>query len=1474
MKTCKTHCKWCGNYWYAAVGFLLVIIATAFSVGTKAKIDVTTGCNYSIGIGGSSSVAAGTPATFDISAWPTNCTTEGDTAISITQDTAPTITGSAVMPTCTVDVGSLHLPTSGVAKAKINCVTTPNTANGYYKYYANFSPVNGVTPLSTWFTFSVTASTSIPAAPSGVTATYSTVPNGPEIQIKLTDNASNESEYRLSWHLSGTAWLTTFQPTGTSTWSFPANSGAIQIAAPTTSGTYEYKLEACNASGCSGSTAVSVVVPGTASSTAGPTLMGTIFKDGQYIDPATSTARNCVSPNYWMKEGSTGSGARGWHCMPIMGSNAATSNDYPPTPCTGTLWAGNSSGTGTSTSTDYCAVTSTTTTTTTCPSSQYWSGTACVNNTTTTGTACENGKKCSANSWCQSGQSFYYPTGELTCAAWSNDGTQPQAPAGTSACKPSDTNCVDIGQTVAFVSGKWCTRGMSYYSKDQMTCVANGGPAPAGFGSCKPGDTQCIPTGGYGSSTGYCSNGMTFYQKIKDTDPNNDRYCAEMKYQTGTATMTTPMQPPEPPAGYGACEPTNTGCKEKGDKWTDSNSTYWCSNGQKCNLSGGGGSCVGWSESCPSGSKYCSATDTYCVEPGETKEINTSSTTGYSSYWCGGGGGMVFYSGNKAYCEAKKSDNTTTMMWTSSEVKAILSRLGTGWGLCPPKGSTGTSSYNSSRCIEPGQTGSSSDWCAWWPPMSGGMSGNTPGSTRACPGFDDTTDPVKPPVKEICPSMPTVISCPAGQTMVKVEGKGTCGGYNYCKSDNVKEPICPAVMPVKCAEGQTYQKGVSPNGCTYTYCSDDKMQPPIPQPPIYPQFDQCRMAKEQSRGYKYELKQIEASGKFLPKGMALPDDLITLIKAARAAYDAIDKLFPLGTKVICTDELGKSVQEQVTALSSLMDTLRTKAANSQSYMRCIQFQNELDERIKMLEENVKSMRKSGTFSITEEFSAMKELRAKTPAICKEADQYTVQDLYDERQDIEDALNDKFNNNANTARDTFVTDTIYDIRNGIADARQQIKAKNLGAKDQCQKIETLFTQVEALMSDAKVTYDAGDQEAAGQVLDKIFRFEEPVKLSAEQCGIDLEIGDGKVNTSVYSNVGNLSNEEMDALVTRIVDKATERFAAILDEKIKQLTARLAQVKVSTKTEEQIQTSMTALQDVPKDARTDTEAAKNATIDTLVSFDKAKSQIKADLYARVRAALERATSLNLFGESAGAVKSQAEALKLHAENGDVTGEDVAAFEQALSGAEKQNTDECYRVGGCRFRDIDPSTWYYSYLQNSTSFKGESDSAGNRTGNVGPGRSTLRAEALIAIERTAGIKGVDGECALTAGVATGVKGVPAWANCAVNEAVAQGIRFNGPLNESVTRDEVASWMVAFEKDSLPVEGSGKFTGDFRDMNSCRDSAAVSYIVANKIMTGYGGDRAGTWGCGQPLLRAELAAVLSRLEELLSLSRAAVID
>ena len=975
-------------------------------------------------------------------------------------------------------------------------------------------------------------------------------------------------------------------------------------------------------------------------------------------------------------------------------------------------------------------------------------------------TACSIGAKCVVGSWCSNGQSFYYPSGEVTCVAWSSDGTQMTAPVGTS--------------------------------------------------SCKPGDASCIVPGAYGPATGWCSMGMKFYQKVQDTNPSNDVYCANQPM-----TSTTWVAPVSP-AGYTSCDPINTSCKEKGDTWTDTNSSYWCTNATKCSLPGGGGSCVGMNESCPTGSKLCSGgSDDGCIEPGEYKTYSTSSSS--SSYWCGGGGGMTFYSATRAYCAPRTIVGGSTlpsmMMWTSADVKAVLQKLGSGWGFCSPKNMS-----TSGKCLEPGQTGSSNDWCGYWPPNSN--SGNMASQTvRICPSLDDTATVAQPTSTT---TMPTVTPVPT-----------------------TTQPILPTpvILPLP---------------------STTKQTPPVPFPalplsmmPVFSDSNQCRNIREEIRPTKYEIRRVEQNVKSLPKNMDVPESLKTALSKASAVYGELDKNVSQFTGKTCSQDQYTVLRTQATDLYARMAVLRQESQNIEMYRRVVMMEKDLKSRIAGLERDQKQQR--GSFNISHEISFMKALLVKVTearSTISTLDQYTVEDLEFERQDIESSLAEKFSSFQDESRTSFVTGKITSIRDGIAAARAQMIAKKIEGSEQCVKVSTLFTQVEDILAQADASYTAGDRDQASELLQKVDRFESLVRESSKQCGILLEI----------RSVNDVATE---ALARNISDATVSKTLAVLNEKIQKLSDQLSELTAaSSNLKVLVEQSLTAMNAIPKDQRDAVQSAKEALIGTAKVTESLKG-LTPGIGSRLRAALESAAGKNFCGSVAADVQKSTESLKNKAENSDLLPADVTAFENYIASAIKRNGDECYKVGASQFRDMDTAAWYFPYFQNGTFFKGGTDSQGNPTGAVEPARQTLRAEALIAIERAFGIVGVDGVCELTAEGARAMD-VPPWARCAVNKAIEYNINFYGSMSAVASRDEVASWIVTFGGNRFPVEGTASATNAFSDIGSCRSAVPVNTLVANKIMTGFTGERAGTWGCGKPLLRSDLAAILARLVELMSLTTA----
>lgn len=1159
-------------------------------------------------------------------------------------------------------------------------------------------------------------------------------------------------------------------------------------------------------------------------------------------------------------------------------------------------------------------------------------GGACgVNNTNSTSftvketaapKACKNGERCSSTSWCESGTAFYYPNGDITCVAWTTGSASMDelvAPEGTSDCGPSDTSCINRGTIVPYSSSKWCRYGRVYYSKDgtKMTCGKHLGGAPAGYTPCWPDAQGCIPSGSYGPKSGWCPDGVKFYQKTTDTNPDNDTYCAA--YLPSSTLAPTPlaysmtMEQPTPPAGYSVCDPDDKNCKQKGESWTQTDNSIYCMNGQKCANPAGGGSCVSWSEECPQGTKYCTSDNEYCMEPNEYKNIPATSTAG--GYWCGGSsGGMVFYSTGKVYCAAKKTKpvSGTSWVWTADEIKQVLAELGSGWGLCRS---------GESNCIEPGKTGPSSGWCAWWPPSQTYTPVTYPtyssaDTTRTCPSLDGETvvekkeepkkeEPKKEePKKEEpkictqvlsqaynpktneCKTYPTPCDVPA-DWIKGTPPSGKCGVIEEKKEEPKKEEkkTCPVVPTPACPSGYKLATTVDANGCSMPYCATvtqtglppympPSVTPGMPTPtvppgmPVEPMPPQpimfkgdCKMLREQARMFKYEIRDFEQMLKHLPKKVEVPANMRDLISKAKSQQESLQNIQDEKT---CMEEL--NTRTNLSILENTMNELRNASMDIELYRRCSEFQQRMVDRAKMLKEEAKRLRDSNT-NFSEEITGLNKLAEKAKSACaaknKENLRETLEDLEFDTRDIEDQINDKYQEMSNMKRDSFVEDTIKNIYAGITMFRERIEAEDAASKPECAKIPGMLDEMENLADEASKQYKNGNIEDAAMILDKIERFKDPMQEGLSQCGLmAMSNFTAMPKAVIYTGMQGVDEAAINRIVDTVVDKFTSKFQAMLDEKIAALTAQVSKLTDALQTK--LTESINALQAIPKEKREIVQETKSEFVETIDAVKTAAPKLTLANSTRLNAALEKAVKINWCGAYAEDLKKQAEAMQLKAKEQDITNEDIAFFESAIAAYDAKNNEECYRTGVTRFRDVAPHVWYYPYIQTGVFFKGTSDASGNLTGNVEPGRSLVRAEALIAIERAINAEGIEGNCALEAKA----NGVPAWANCAVNYGANAGIQFTAKMDEAISRDELAKWIPILAKNNLPVMASGKYTQDFTDIGLCKDNeGAVAAMVANKIMTGVGGEGPRKWGCGQPLVRAELAAILSRLADLASI-------
>lgn len=589
--------------------------------------------------------------------------------------------------------------------------------------------------------------------------------------------------------------------------------------------------------------------------------------------------------------------------------------------------------------------------------------------------------------------------------------------------------------------------------------------------------------------------------------------------------------------------------------------------------------------------------------------------------------------------------------------------------------------------------------------------------------------------------------------------------------------------------------------------------------------------------------------KKLPAGMQMPQDFNDAVTKAKTGYEEIEKMLAAVLRGKCTQEIQDNAREKLNTLYQVMTTLRDQGQALEVYRRCNDFQKGMTSRIKMLK------RDAAHIDLADELKNLEDLMENSKEVCSNGDEFGMQDLEFDRNEIEQTINEKYNAAQDDGEDSFFQEAIDNIRKGIENGRKRITKSSLGNDEKCSNLSDLFTQIDGFLTEASSAYEKDDREEAGSAISKAASLKEIAQGAAKQCGIGIEFHDGGDATNIFRKDNQMDQKVMD----RINEIVSKKIDIIFDEFTKQLTTKVAQL--TEKMQATVQASLDGLAALPKDnkATEDVKKAKTAVIDTINIAETAAKKLPSRVAGILSRVLERAASKNWCGKYADSITSAANAFKARSENDDVTADDITALEQAVAAAERQNNAECYTLGLSKFRDADTSAWYFGYFQKSNAFKGSAD------GNVEPARETLRAEALIAIERAAGVEGVDGTCALTAPA----QQVPEWANCAVNVAYERGIRFNGPLNTRVTRDEVALWVDTLTKGKLPVSENAEFTNGFSDIKACQAQTSVSTMAGNKIMTGSTTDGTGKWGCGQPLLRAELAAILARLNGLLELVR-----
>ncbi|MFA6521515.1 MAG: hypothetical protein WCT53_03980 [Candidatus Gracilibacteria bacterium] len=1347
-----------------------------------------------------------------------------------------------------------------------------------------------------------TTTTTAPAAPTNLTAVYSTANLGQrEVVLTVTDNANNETEYRLYWRLYGTSWASTFNATGTATWSFPANTGGMQIAAPTTAGTYEYKVMACNSVGCSTSNVVSVVVPvatsttntntnttptsttnntntSTGSNTSGTSgfSSGNCTKLNLNLDKTTYIKGDSVNYTYSCSTPAIGSLIQTAIVQLVKPDGTAT------TYVTGSNISTATSAMGFDTSNlNAGAYTLRVCMEISCPAASTTSVNFTItgNGTVATApTACANGQKCSAGSWCQSGMQCYYPDSQINCVAWPTATagttampyanaavTSPVCPAGTSVCNPTDANCVAPGQTLPYSSAKWCAQGSMYYSKDgrNMTCVKYPVTTPAGYSACKPDDSNCIAEESYGASAGWCANSMKCYQKAIDTNSQNDVYCT--KYSA------TPNESPICPLGYSVCSPTDTLCKQKGERWADANSGYYCMNAQKCGGATGGGSCVGWNEDCPSGTKYCSENDNNCIEPGDYKTIS-SATSNY--YWCGGGG-MVFYSQSKAYCEKKSrtaAAGSVADMWTAAELKTILGRLGTGWGLCRP---------GESNCIEPGKSGSSTGWCAWMPPgYYGALSSSAAASTRSCPGFDEkvavqNVDPniITPPVtteqiRNVAEKTPEMRECspdelPFNCRMPMYRWNIKDKTWEKCDVNNI-----PAYVDVKGTTGVKYTncEAMNFNVEREWRTERNKVHPPEIVGEWYmPPWDAA------SKQVQYNPKTdqlVECSTAAMPAYTAgttaeyiapcspVPEiDRSWMLKKFRAEYKMY-QLWNVQQKAMPTIPGKPITAETLDAMIKPVQTTEIPVAQCKPYLAGIK-QGLLGDKQFWKDTNVQFKQVKAEY---EDADAVNELLQKTKTLileidklvkagtCEQEDVQLIQvkldqlhtDLYPQLVAYTPALNDYL----------AYKQCRRDLNNLLTRFEKLLNNKKISEKN----------RVEATARTKSIKDKLQEFDSAGQddfEYDKTFECTDFKRTFQEETAAFVKGGDKEITRIIDDVVA----AKMKANVAELQAQLEER-----GQKIDLLMLQVAELHQSieamsqqaTFISEQIAVSYSALtriNDRFEQQKAQMQIAKGEIIPLVEQATKTIQETSCVSSADREVLIKefgQIAAINWLGDKADEIQKRLNLFVTSCQAKEVVPGDVAALTAAVMSADEQNLQNSYAQGLTPFADVPTHEWYYGAMVTA------SDSGAMTQGR--PAENVLRQDALLMVLRAAGATDAElvGECDVT-GVP--VIAVSPYAKCAAKLAYEKGLNLRGPMNAPVSRVEIAQWLEKLM--SLTTSADDSILDKYVDLKglSAAEKGPVKAVIASEIMIGNVSGETANFTPRDPLTRAALAVIIEKI-------------
>lgn len=1225
-----------------------------------------------------------------------------------------------------------------------------------------------------------------------------------------------------------------------------------------------YILRACLNSTCtSGVASVNfAITTATTDSNISPmTLTGTIFKNGQYVDPATFALRNCVSPNAWMKEGPTTSGARGFHCMT---NYTPTAYDFPPTTCAGTLWVSAASSSTTDTQFDYCATSKNADSdvpvipsdwkqiiwndlglksyvsvntpqsvidvakkacATTKPENASWANPNDFSKPDTVGVPfcagtptpppespkqCLAGESCVAGSWCNSGQQCYYPDGKLTCTSnWNQS-----CPTGTKSCSPTDTGCIEPGSKGS--STGWCKNSMECFSgtgekycqpwsNDPMKPAAT---CPAEYNKkCSPTDTKCIEPNTAGPVDGWCKEAMECYSK-----DGAKKFCQSWS-PSGTTIAAAPMMgsmscPAEYPK---SCRPDDKNCIEIG---STGSSTGWCAGGGKqCYKSDGNLYCAKMDESCPADSKACRSTDTNCVEPGQY---------GSKDGWCGGSGTMQCY----------KKDNTglyCLQVNTGSDPSA--------WekAVCPAD--TGRCRPDDKYCLDGiGKTGPSGSWCAV------GMSKYKEDGTVTCVLFKDyNNDVVVTPVdkdKDACLPTTNPVYNPSSMECKMVAT--TCNvpkGWEYVNDGRV------------CKDGKLVNIDIIIDDVqSLTKYIKDKVQ---------------------------YLGDLEMQVNRVPESVVEARVLLSAIKDAQTKLGSLLQL-------VKTDK--KAVKEEMKVFTeSTLPQLEEKWAKLGPYIESIILKRQIEKEIFEYEIELDRIEDVDTEYAAKLSNGIETLKGLLETLEVQVGTAREQILLAVKE-MRSQLSELVKGRRNGQTEESFEKTLAGLEKSAETYQSFIDEKEISDP----KVTFIMGRFEYLLSKLRgdnydvlsfyISEKIGSVRGPVVVRDRARMLDEAIRMSNKIAswlkvfGFEGGVDGGKVS---FDDILQHIDEKIAQKVDEVIGKLSNKLELMLDTVTQGLTVKVAEMvdKFSEKFQEKATQALSNLTAVVETHREAIAEAKSKIYDRLEDLESAIEIAKADLgtftLQPVRDSMEVVASTTWCGDNAEEVQSKINSIGLVLETGEVESSDISQFEEDIAELNAGNTEECYRIGATAFRDAPLEEWYYPYAQynyDNGLMMGYTDSDGERLGQLGVANPTLRIEALAMVMRIFGIEQGD-----TAVLAQAVPGVPAWGIGYVNGALNQGIAFDWKLamDYPITRIETAKLFVAtmqaiegqnYFTPATAVESANKY-GDIAQFSKDSEGAlAVEALTDVGIFTG-GGD--GNFHPYDSLLRSEFATTNERLIE-----------